>query len=393
MTSGNKEGGLEASLINDTLADKISLHVVDAKRVTLIHDPSELRKKHSKELEHLGQVCDLDKQVIAGYNSFNTVATIDDDESVHLLHHELYSNKQPEFIKADTIKQLDRGDLRGIDEDVEKRYYSGDYINKKTIAQACIKHASDTIKSSNPDAQVEHILDREFDDQDYFNWLNNELGDRCIIRLKVSRTMKSLDAHQPSDKLVDVAFSEQHTFCLPKVTLHQKLYQDMKLHVSWAAVDHGTVIKIILRDRHGKAVFNQPMLLLTNHPITDANQARAIYFSYLKRWRIECVFKFVKSALGWETFRLRDFEGIKTLVAIGFFIAAYLYEVGEESIQHAELAVLADIGGGKGVVTRHYIWEGIKRLLIKHQVDQTLERLKPDKQTIDNLERIAGISS
>jgi hypothetical protein len=108
-------------------------------------------------------------------------------------------------------------------------------------------------------------------------------------------------------------------------------------------------------------MFKQPMLLLTHHSITDANQARAIYLSYLKRWRI-------------DRMCLSDFEGIKNLVAMGFFIAAYLYEVGEESIQQAELAILADIGGGKGVVTRHYIWEGIKRLLIKYQVDQTLEQ-------------------
>ena len=207
-----------------------------------------------------------------------------------------------------------------MDEDVEKRYESGAYINTKTIAQACIKYASDTIKSSNPEAKIEHILDREFDDQDYFHWLNNELGDRWSIRLKVSRTMKSLDTDQSSDKLVDVPFSEPHTFCLPKVTLHQKAHRDMKLLVSWQAVNDGTVIKIRLQDRHGKAMFKQPMLLLTNHPITRADQARSIDFSYLKRWRIECVFKFVKSALGWETCRLLDFEGIKTLVAIGFLL-------------------------------------------------------------------------
>ena len=97
VTSGDKEGSLEASWINDTLADKVSGQVSDADRVRLIHDPSELRKKHSKELGHLGQVCDLNKQVIPGDSSFNTVVTIDDAQSVHLLQHHLYSNKQPDL--------------------------------------------------------------------------------------------------------------------------------------------------------------------------------------------------------------------------------------------------------------------------------------------------------
>jgi hypothetical protein len=62
------------------------------------------------------------------------------------------------------------------------------------------------------------------------------------------------------------------------------------------------------------------MLLLTNRKIKTAEQAHGVYFTYLKRSKIEGVFKFLKDVLGWEEFRVRDFESIKNIIALCFFI-------------------------------------------------------------------------
>ncbi len=393
VVAGDKAGHLNATVINDTLSAEVAEAGKDKQQVTLIHDPSELRKRHSNGLECLGKVCDLDKSIINGYSSFNTIATFDDSQKVHLMRSTLYSNKEPAFLKVDTIKKLKKEEDFVGKEDAQKLHDTGNYINKKIIAKQCISETSSALKKMSCDIKIEHILDREFDDMECFTWLSADLNDQFIIRMKLSRTTQSLDSSQPAGKLMDHDFSHREVFNLQKVSIHNKAYQDIKLMIGWEKIGAYTVIKVELQDKKGQAIFKNPMLLLTNHEVNDASRARMIYLSYLKRWRIECVFKFIKSALGWESFRLHDFEGIKTLVALGFFIASYLYQVGEQKINGDCLAILAEIGGGKGVVSRHYIWEGIKNLLIKHKVDTAFERLKPDEDTIDNLNSIAGIAS
>ena len=59
--------------------------------------------------------------------------------------------------------------------------------------------------------------------------------------------------------------------------------------------------------------------------VTTGDEALSIYQIYLKRSRIETVFKFLKKGLGWEEMQVRNFLGIQRLLSFCFFIAAYLY--------------------------------------------------------------------
>lgn len=392
ITSGEKQGHLNATVIIETMRDAVIETAKNEKTVTLIHDPSALRKKHSEELENIGKVLDLDKKIINGYDSFNTIATFGNSKKVNLMQNEVYSNRQPDFLKADDIEKLKKGkDFPGKDA-AKALYESGDYLNRKIVAQNNIGTASEALKAANPDIKVEHILDREFDDKDHFDFINNELNDKYIIRLKMLRIMQNLDESKPYKKILEYDFGLTHTYVLQNISIHNKAYQDIKLTVSYEKVGEKTVVKIEMKDRDGKAIFKQPMLLITNYTISNTDQAREIYLSYLKRWRIESVFKFIKSTLGWEEFRLKDFNGIKTLIAIGFFIASYLYKIGDREIDEDLTAFLSEIGGGKEVISRHFIWKGIRNLLIKYKVDEVFHRHEPDKKMIDNLENVAGIN-
>ena len=71
--------------------------------------------------------------------------------------------------------------------------------------------------------------------------------------------------------------------------------------------------------------------------------------------------------------------GSKTLIAIGFFIASYLYKISEGELDEDISTFLSEIGGGKGVVSRHFIWEGIRNLLIKYKVDEVFRKRKPNE--------------
>ena len=132
------------------------------------------------------------------------------------------------------------------------------------------------------------------------------------------------------------------------------------------------------------------MLLITNKFVTTEEQALLIYQIYLKRSRIETVFKFLKEGLGWEEIQLRNFLGIQRLLSFCFFIAAYLYKIGDQEVDDDYAILLARLGGGKGVVSKHYILQGIKALLSKYRVDRFFEEYKPSKDTIENMISASG---
>ena len=121
------------------------------------------------------------------------------------------------------------------------------------------------------------------------------------------------------------------------------------------------------------------MLLSTNYTISNYQQALGIYRIYLKRATIEGVFKFIKNALGWEDLQVRDWESIKNIIALTFFIGGYFYAVEPDLAHNPVMEWLCKLGGGKGKITRHYFLEGLKNLLIHRQVQWCREktRLRP----------------
>jgi hypothetical protein len=132
-------------------------------------------------------------------------------------------------------------------------------------------------------------------------------------------------------------------------------------------------------------VFEDPMLILTNKEIVDGNGAYQIYRDYLQRSKIEYVFKFLKDGLGWEDMQLQSFKAIENTISICFYVAAYLYEIGDQDAHDDYSAVLAELGDGKGKVTRHYILKGIQALMIYHKVNLIKSW---DKQTNNIIETL-----
>lgn len=134
-----------------------------------------------------------------------------------------------------------------------------------------------------------------------------------------------------------------------------------------------TVVRITLKDRSNKNIFKDPIILLTNRKIQTAEQAHGIYFRYLQRSKIEGVFKFTKDVIGWEESQIRDFESIKNIIALGFFIAGYFYEIESELIENTTVQYICDLGGGKGKYTRYYFLQGLAKILNYQAVEQFVE--------------------
>ena len=88
----------------------------------------------------------------------------------------------------------------------------------------------------------------------------------------------------------------------------------------------------------------KPWLLITDWPVEDAGSAVRIFRMYRQRWAVEESFKFTKHTLGWEEVQLLDLEGIRTLVALGWVVAGFLYELGV-TLAWEEVQLLARLGG------------------------------------------------
>jgi hypothetical protein len=109
-------------------------------------------------------------------------------------------------------------------------------------------------------------------------------------------------------------------------------------------------------------------LLITNIALKTAEQARGVYGIYLMRAKIEALFKFLKDVLGWEEFQVRDYEAIKNIIALAYFVGGYFYEIGSDLTQNPSIELIAQLGGGKGQVTRYYVLQGLKKLLVHASV-------------------------
>jgi hypothetical protein len=64
---------------------------------------------------------------------------------------------------------------------------------------------------------------------------------------------------------------------------------------------------------------------------------------YRQRWAVEDSFEF-KGVLGWEEVQLLGLKGIRTLLALAWVAAGFLYELGV-TLEWEEVKLLARLGG------------------------------------------------
>ena len=374
------DGSLKSVLDDKKLSAAIREHSVaglgDEARLIVLHDPCDIRKEQAEALEKLGKVRDLDGNLINGYSTFNSVAVDVNGKKLYPMDIAVYSNGEDHYVTVEELKALAKGKLQQVDqqraEQIEQFIQEDSHLNLPRLSYAQLKQVSQAFKQKNPGIILCHVLDRQFDGVDYFEFIDQELEDEFVIRAKISRNSNEVavdeeTAETVAVKLKDVEFAHGQTWVLKKLRIKKKVYQDAKCLTEWGTLtlkghDY-TVVRITLTDRQGKPIYKHPLLLITNIAVSTAEQARGIYGLYLMRAKIEAVFKFLKDVLGWEEFQVRDYESIKNIIALAYFIGGYFYEIGSDLTQNPTIELIAQLGGGKGKVTRYYFLQGLKKLL------------------------------
>jgi Transposase DDE domain len=365
--------------INEALIENGISKLADVNELIVIHDGSDIRKEHASKLEKLGKVRDLKGKIINGYSTFNSIAVDLEGKRVIPLSSKVYSNRSDEFISQKELKIISKplhkkanSEQAAKYEAIKEKVANVDYINTNIISRVEIKKISTELKKDKANRKLTHVIDRGSDDDGMFKYISEELGDEFVIRLKASR-VGECDGEKCREKLANKEFPYKSTRHYSKIQIKSKVYQDVKVILEWGEQLNGyNVVRICMLSRDGKMIFKSPMLLITNKAVTNIDQALKIYHIYLKRSKIESVFKFLKEVLGWEDSQIRNFSAIKTLLTFCYFIAGYFYEIESSLIKNESIQFIANLGGGKGRVTREYILRGFARIITKVEVDQAI---------------------
>jgi hypothetical protein len=380
-----KRSQIDARSVTGVLRERGIAHLseTDADELWLIGDGSDLRKPHAREMPDMMLVRDLDGNLVSGYRTLNVVGITPCRRGV--LYHRLFSSKEEDF------------------------------LSESLETQKMLQTVNAALTAAKRRMSVSWILDSGFDDVAVWRtvW---EQDEHLVCRVKHPERLVSYkddtgqwvegDIEQ-ARKQLELLASAQTEMVVRRGRQRRAKRQPIcaKIKACPIRLTYETNVR---REGPGEKVQKnlwlvevrlprtqlKPWLLVTDWPITDADTALRIFQMYRQRWSVEDSFRFVKDTLGWEEVQLLDMKGIRSLLALGWVAAGFLYELGV-TLDWEEVRLLARLGGwaerkgnkpGKMVLTR-----GLRRLLDMLVTQAVLDRHRSEHGDLP--ERIASLLS
>jgi len=395
---------LDDKKISEALIKQSVAKLCDNKRLYIFSDHSDIRKPYSSKLSNIGKVRSLSGKIINGYTTLNSVILNEHKKDLTLSNITVFSNKDDNFITKAELDDYNKDKIKNPKrkEEIAQKLADEININMGITLEKHLKDQSEAFKKANPDISLYHVHDRAGDSIDYLEFVRNELNDDAIVRVKKTRNSTQTKVNPDTNrkvhiKLIDSEFSNKKVYLINKLTLKGRHYQQARCLIEWDKIKLNgqdyTTIRATLFKRTGEKIYKNPMLLITTVTVSSYEEAQEIYRIYLMRSKIESVFKFLKEVLGWEEFQVRDWESIKNIIAICFFIGGYFYEIKSELTKNTTMKMICNIGGSKGKVTRHFFLEGLRKLLIVQTVNLFREENHISDELYAEMQSYAGIES
>lgn len=358
------QSAVDAEHLTARLRARGVAQLADEAEVWAVVDPSDLRKPYAHEMADLMRVRALGGDgTVPGYRTLN-------------------------------ILGLGRGGRRGI---LYHRLFSSaadDFLSESTEIQTALGTVGTALAAKR--GQVTYIMDTQFDDQAVWRTIWQQ-GNHLVCRLKHPERrvyQPTADGRWAETSIAAVRSRLQERARVQTELRVRKQGQSRVKRQPVTAVLRACALRVPvpsdLQQRRTSTRLRQPVwlvevhldhvamdpwLLLTDHPVTTAAEAVQVFRMYRQRWAIEDCFKFTKDVLGWESVQLLGFDAIRTLVALGWVAAGFLYELGV-TLEWPEVRLLARLGGwvphkdrppGKTIITR-----GLQRLLDHWSTDAIL---------------------
>ena len=321
----------------------------------LIADGSDLRKPYAREMPELMQVRDLDGRLVPGYRTMNVLGVTPSRRGI--LYHRLFSSKEKDF------------------------------LSESLEVQKALQAVGQALQELKQRMTITWIMDSSFDDVAVWRtvWEQNE---HLVCRVKHRERLVECQDEQEQWVQGDVQRARQRLKLVATAQTEMVVRRGRQRRAKRQPIPveiRACPIRLtyetnVRREGPGETVQKvlwlvevrlpgtnlKPWLLITDWPVTDADSAVRIFQMYRQRWAVEDSFRFVKDTLGWEEVQLLNLQGIRTLLALGWVAAGFLYELGI-TLDWEEVQLLARLGGwvprkdnkpGKIVLTR-----GLRRLL------------------------------
>lgn len=376
LLNGRLKNSFDPDIINQHTQQNALANLTVKEHIEIVHDGSDIRKPYSRKLPHLAKVRDLNGHIINGYNTasadrFNSIVLSDVDKQIRLLASTPYSTADPHYNQT-----VGAG-------------FSGSEIVLTQLTQT-----DRALKAAFPGVQISHLLDRGHDDELVFEHID-DLQSNFIIRLKANRNSdESTQTESGKAKAVKLQQAQlAHTYdeLLTKFIWKQRVYEQARLVIRVGVLHLNKrcyqVLRVSVFDRLGKSIFKEPMLLITNRLLPDFKAVFSVYQSYLRRSKIEGVFKFLKEKLGWEEFRVRDFMAIQNILSLCFYVGGYFYEHRQELVGDVGVGLICQLALSKGKITLHFYLEGLK-ILANYQLAQAF--IKEHNLTQDDVNQMVS---
>jgi hypothetical protein len=323
--------------------------------VWLIADACDLRKPYANEMPDLMQVRDLDGKLVPGYRTLNVLGVTPGRRGI--LYHRLFSSA------------------------------AEDFDSEPLEVQRGLKRVSQAVRPLKERMAVSWIVDRGFDDVAVWRTIW-EQEEHIVCRISHWERLVEYQSRDGKWKEGDVETAQQHLRPMASARTEMVVRRGRQTKAKRQRVTAEirscplrlTYDSHVRREGQGQEVQKdiwlveveilrsswKPWLLITDWPVEDAESAVRVFRMYRQRWAVEDSFKFTKGVLGWEEVQLLDLEGIRTLLALAWVAAGFLYELGV-TLEWEEVRLLARLGGwaerkdnppGKIVLTR-----GLRRFM------------------------------
>ena len=371
-----KRSDLDAAHLVEALCERGVAHLTESEtdELWLIADPSDLRKPYASEMPDLMQVKDLDGKLVPGYRTLNVLGVTPGRRGI--LYHRLFSSVEEDFVSEPM--EVQRG-LETVSQAV------GPLKEQMAMSWIVDRGFDDVAVWRTIWEQEEHVVCRihhrerliEYQDQNG-NWQEGdvEAAQRHLRPMASARTeMMVRRGRQTKPKRQKV--TAEIRSCPLRLTYDT--------HVRREGEGEEVQKVIWLVEVEILRASWKPWLLITDWPVEDAESAVRIFRMYRQRWAVEDSFKFTKGVLGWEEVQLLDLQGIRTLLALAWVAAGFLYELGI-TLEWEEVRLLARLGGwverkdnppGKIVLTR-----GLRRIMDMLYTQTFLDRYREEHGTL-----------
>ncbi len=327
-----KRSELDAEALVGRLRAQAVAELAGEEEVWAVVDMAELRKPHAREMADLMRVRALGGEgTVPGYRTLNVLG-LGRGGRRGVLHHRLFSSTEETF--ASESREI--RDALGA-------------VGAALAAQA---------------GAVTSLMDSQFDDAAVWAAVWGQRN-RLVCRLKHTERLVDLPAAaggRPGHPAEAAGRARELARVRTEMPVRKRGQRRQKRQPTTAAVS-ACPVRVRYRAEGRTAhpgperskdawlvvvrlenVDAAPWLLLTDWPVDDETAALRVFRMDRMRWAIEDSFKFSKQVLGWEDVQLLDLDAVRTLVALGWVAAGFLYHLGV-TLEWPEVRLLARLGG------------------------------------------------